>query len=103
MIIVKKSVIHGKGVFAKEDIPKKSFIGTYEGEKTNRDSTYVLWVQDDNDGWFGVKGRNNLKYLNHSSKPNAEFAGGTELYAISKIEKGDEVTIHYGEEWEDIE
>ena len=38
-----------------------------------------------------------LRYLNHCSKPNAEF-DGPDLYAISDIKPGEEITFDYGEE-----
>ncbi len=102
MVKVKKSKIHGKGVFAKKDIPKDTKIGVYEGRRVKRDGTYVLWVCDDNDEWHGINGSNDLKYLNHSSKANCEIYNTGELYAQKDIKKGEEVTIHYGENWEGI-
>ena len=39
-----------------------------------------------------------LRFVNHTSKPNAEFFG-RDLYATKTIRAGDEITIHYGEEW----
>ena len=63
---------------------------------------YVLWVLDDNDREVGVEGRNALRFLNHSSRPNAEFLG-LELHAIRNIQPGAEVTIHYGDAWQDVD
>ena len=45
---------------------------------------------------------NDLRFLNHSSRPNAEFRG-QHLYAVRNIQSGDEVTFHYGDDWEDVE
>ena len=42
-----------------------------------------------------------LKWLNHSSTPNVEF-DGPQLYALRDIEPGEELTFHYGEEWDHI-
>ncbi len=103
LVEVKNSPIHGKGVFAKKDIKKGTRIGKYEGEKTSRDSRYVLWLMDDDSEWYGVKGNNSLKYLNHSGKHNAEFNDLGEVFARKKIKEGEEVTVHYGENWKDIE
>ncbi len=97
-----KSPIHGKGLFAKKQIRKGTRIGTYEGPRAKRDDTYVLWVQNDNGRWVGIDGKNDLRYLNHSSKPNAEFEAD-ELYAIRTIRKDEEITFDYGEEWADVE
>ncbi len=41
---------------------------------------------------------NQLRYLNHSPKPNAEFEGA-ELYAIRAIKPGEEITFDYGREF----
>lgn len=100
-VYVKESPIHGFGVFAARNIKKGEYIGNYDGPAATRDGTYVLWVLQDDGEWTGVSGRNELRYLNHKRKCNAEFEG-TKLYAIKNIRKGDEITFHYGEEWEDI-
>jgi len=98
-IEVKASPIHGKGLYADQRITKGSHIGDYEGPVATKDSTYVLWVGEVGEE-VGVLGQNELKYLNHRSKPNAEF-DGVSLFAIKNITKGSEITIHYGEEWDD--
>jgi uncharacterized protein len=96
------SPIHGKGCFARKLIRKGAFIGSYEGPHTMRDGRYVLWVDDGDGEWRGVRGENELKYLNHSSSPNAEF-DGEELTAIRTIRAGEEITFHYCDEWEGVE
>ena len=94
-LAVKRSPLHGRGLFAKSTIRKGTLIGIYEGRKTKRDGTYVLWVEDD----FGIDGTNELRFVNHSPAPNAVF-WGEELHAIKTIREGDEITHHYGPEWE---
>ncbi|MFQ5557462.1 MAG: SET domain-containing protein [Acidimicrobiales bacterium] len=94
------SPIHGTGVFAVVDIARGTHIGTYHGRPTDTDGTHVLWVEHGS-GWRLTDGTGVLRWLNHSSRPNAEF-DGVELYALSRIEAGTEVTIHYGEEWTDV-
>ncbi|MEQ8767336.1 MAG: SET domain-containing protein-lysine N-methyltransferase [Planctomycetota bacterium] len=98
-VAVKKSAIHGRGLFALEKIPKGAFLGIYEGPKTRRDGTYVLWIEDDDGDVFGINGRNELRYVNHSARPNAEFRG-EELFALRTIQPGQEITHHYGADWE---
>ncbi len=46
----------------------------------------------------GVKVANQLRYLNHSRTPNAEFEGA-ELYAIRAIKPDEEITLDYGHEF----
>ncbi|MBT5231703.1 MAG: SET domain-containing protein-lysine N-methyltransferase, partial [Methylococcales bacterium] len=71
----------------------------YEGPITIENSTYVLWVDRDGEE-IGVRGENDLKYLNHSSTPNAEF-DDVKLYTLTTIKPGQEITIHYGADWDD--
>jgi len=101
MITVKESTIHGNGVFALEEIEAGTHIGIFEGDHTDEDGEHVLWLLDeDSNTWYGVIGRNELRYLNHSLEPNAEFTAAGELYAIDDISVDEEITIHYGEDWE---
>jgi len=98
---VKESSIHGKGVFARRSFGEGDLIGRYDGPETTEDDTYVLWVEVDDNQWRGYDGQGRLRYLNHSSSPNSEFSG-RDLFATKKIEPGEEITFHYGDEWEDV-
>lgn len=100
LVYVAQSPIHGLGLFARVPLERGSYIGRYEGRPAQEDAAHVLWVQADGD-WEGVHGENALKYLNHSRTPNAEF-DGVELYALRDILPGEEITFHYGEEWNEI-
>jgi SET domain-containing protein len=95
---VRRSSIHGRGVFAAQPIPEDERIGVYEGKPTEDDGTYVLWVEDGKGGSYGIRGTGPLRFLNHSHEPNAEF-DGEELWALRDIAPGEEITFHYGEEW----
>lgn len=95
------SPIHGKGVFAARRIARGELIGVYAGTPTDRDGTYVLWVEGEDGSMGGLRGRNGLRYLNHCSRPNAEF-DGDHLYALRAIREDEEITFHYGEEWEGV-
>lgn len=97
-VVVRKSSIHGRGLFAAERIPRGKLIGFYEGPRTKREGAYVLWVEDD-DETFGVAGKNHLRFVNHSRKPNAYF-DGVELWSAKVIRPGEEITFHYGADWE---
>ena len=104
-VFVGESPIHGRGCFARRAFKKGEWIGVYEGEPTMEDDIYVLWVDEgdaDTEDWRGVDGRNDLRYLNHSADGNTEFTG-VELFALRDIEAGEELTFHYGEEWEGVE
>lgn len=98
-IEVRPSRIHGLGVFAKRQIRRRERIGSYLSRRTRRDGMYVLWVEDEELGKVeGYDGYGRLRYLNHSAMPNSAF-DGLELYALRPIRPGEEITIHYGEEW----
>lgn len=96
------SPIHGKGLFANRTLRKGERIGAYEGPRTKRNGPYVLWVDDEDEPEiYGLRGTNDLRYVNHSSKPNAVFIG-EELWALKKIEPGAEILHDYGDEWHDL-
>lgn len=101
-IIVKESAIHGKGVFASKSIEKNQLIGTYVGPRVDEDGIYVLWIDCEVDGIYGIDGRNDLKFTNHSATPNASFEG-PELIALRAIAPDEEITFHYGADWAEEE
>jgi len=92
-LYVAPSVIHGNGLFTKVKIPRDSYIGTYRGPRATRNGTYVLWV-DTEYGLIARSGRNKLRYLNHSKRPNAEFHGFA-LFAKRDIKPDQEITFDY--------
>ncbi|GAB4175264.1 MAG: hypothetical protein Kow0020_10930 [Wenzhouxiangellaceae bacterium] len=100
LVYVARSPIHGRGLFARVPIAKGTLIGRYEGPRTRRDGMHVLWVWDEDTGrWEGIDGTNEMRFLNHSADPNADW-WGDELYALRDIAKDEEITFHYGEDWE---
>lgn len=94
---------HGRGLFARRPIPAGTWIGSYCGPQTSLNDTHVLWVESDEegnvDGWVGYDGNNELRFLNHAREPNGEM-DGRDLYALHDISTGEEITIHYGEEFD---
>ncbi|MEM7142725.1 MAG: SET domain-containing protein-lysine N-methyltransferase [Actinomycetota bacterium] len=95
------SEIHGTGVFAVETIEAGALVGRYVGDPSDVDGTYFLWVENDDGGWDGIDGTGVLRFLNHSSEPNVEF-DGPELFAVRDIAVGEELTFHYGDEWDGV-
>ncbi len=98
---VTDSEIHGRGLFASLDIEEGTYLGEYIGPVAKRNGSHVLWVYDEN-GVVGRSGRNKLRYLNHSSDACAEF-DGFDLYASRMIRRNEEITINYGEDWDDVD
>ncbi len=96
------SPIHGRGVFARKRIREGAYVATFIGEETETNGMHVLWTLDEEGREVGIEGRNGLRFLNHSRDPNVEFIGA-DLHAIANIQPGVELTIDYGDDWEDVE
>ena len=115
---VRKSKIHGTGVFATKSIEKNTNVIEYIGEKiTKREgdirsekrikkylnssktgSVYIFELNKkfDIDGAFLY---NKARYINHSCNPNCEVDIKNNriwISSIKKIKKGDELTYDYG-------
>lgn len=101
-VVVKRSPIHGKGLFAGQRFEPGDFIGRYEGPRTKKNGPYVLWILDEDGEGYGIDGKNHMRWVNHSSKPNADF-DEDELYAIRVIEPGEEIVFNYGDDWDDVD
>ena len=99
---IKRSRIHGRGLFAGRRIARGQHIGSYEGPGTSRNGKYVLWVQVGNGRYRGIDGRNALHFLNHSRRPNAVFHG-PELFSLRQIRPHEEITIDYGPDWSEMD
>ena len=97
-IEVRGSSIHGKGVFARRHLREGDWIGRFEGDPTKRNGTYVLWLFDEDGSEVGIRGRNELRFLNHGVPANAEFEDA-DLYATRDVQPGDEILIDYGDAW----
>ncbi len=100
-IEVRQSPIHGKGLYALRRFRLGARIGIFEGIETDSDGEHVLWLTDEDGLETGLEGRNELRFLNHACLPNAEL-DGVDLHAVRNIQPGQEITIDYGEGWEDL-
>lgn len=95
-VIVKNSDIHGKGLFAKTIIKKDQVIGQITGKKTTKTNAYVLWINED----LSIEVEGPLKYINHSSNPNACYYDDMTVVALKDIKPGSEITHNYGDDWD---
>lgn len=91
---VATSDIHGKGLFARTQIRKDTYLGTYQGPAAKRNGSHVLWVYEEDGEIIGRRGLNKMRYVNHSDNPNAEF-DGFDLFATRPILANEEITIDY--------
>lgn len=106
-IVVRRSSIHGKGVFATTYIPAGTRLIEYKGERiSDEDSEHLytetthtfLFMLENNEVIDGSRNGNNARWINHSCEPNCEASeedGRVFIDALSNIEAGDEITIDY--------
>lgn len=115
---VKKSKVHGTGVFATSDIPKNKKIIEYIGDKVtksegdrrsaerikkylnkkNEGSVYIFELNKKYD-IDGSPKYNKARYINHSCSPNCEvdiLNNQIWIISIKKIKKGEELNYDYG-------
>ena len=101
---VRASALHGKGLFAARAIEEGELIGELAGEATDEDGPHVLWIVEEDGSEHGLRGTNDLRFVNHAEGGNAHFEG-TELVALEDIAEGDEITFDYDsgaeEAWDD--
>lgn len=102
-IIVKKSKLHGYGVFAAKTLRKGAIIEEcYILKSKGYDTAYE-------DYYFDAKGKYVLltgfgSIYNHSDDPNADYTINVgkclaTFKADRTIHKGEEISISYGDEW----
>ena len=118
---VRKSPIHGNGVFAARDIKKGERIIEYLGEKISKEESnrrglereelakktgdgavYIFELDDqwDIDGNFDY---NDARFINHACRTNSESVcedGHIYVYATHDIAKGEEILYNYGYSFE---
>ena len=120
---LKKSKVHGSGIFATKDIQKGKRIIEYIGEKVPRSegnkrsekrinkylhsnktgSVYIFELNNQYD-IDGSPLYNKARYINHSCEPNCEVTGtGLKVWvhAIKDIKKGEEFSYDYGFSFDD--
>jgi uncharacterized protein len=103
---IKRSKIHRYGVFTLEDIPKRTRVIEYTGERISRreisrrlegEFTYIFLL----DSYWGLDGAVNgsgAEIVNHCCEPNlAADVGKNQIYYVSlrPIKAGEELTIDY--------
>ncbi|WP_086933496.1 SET domain-containing protein [Agarilytica rhodophyticola] len=94
-LVIKKSAIHGKGLFSTVKIRKGEVIGMCKIKTSKKQGPYTLSLEDGNDVDVTCK----LKYINHSKTPNVAYYSDLSVVSLRSIKPGDELTHDYGEEW----
>ena len=116
MFVVRRSRIHGSGVYATRRIRKGTRIVEYLGERISHedaDNRYAAKGQDDGHTFLfvvsdkividaGVNG-NDARFINHSCDPNCDTViedGRVFIEAKRTIQPGEELGYEYGLTWE---
>lgn len=109
---VRKSTIHGRGVFATRDIPKGERLIEYKGERLTWQQaerrypidpvpyhTFLFEIGNGDMCIDGARKGTNAKWINHSCKPNCEAVEDEDervyIETARKIRKGEELTYDY--------
>ncbi len=108
---VRRSPIHGNGVFARRTIEAGECIIEYEGERITSDESAVraekgggpvnhtfFFSLADGNVIDGGSGGNDSRYINHACEPNCEAYeedGKVFIYSLHEIEKGEELYYNY--------
>jgi SET domain-containing protein len=108
LIEIRRSRIHGRGLFARRDIAAGSRLIQYVGRTIPKEQSadlclrqnayiFTLSERDDLDGKVGW---NPARLINHSCEPNcdAELDDRDRIWIISRraISRGEELTYNYG-------
>jgi SET domain-containing protein len=106
-IVVRRSGIHGKGVFATAHILGGTRLIEYKGERMSgeecegldTESTHTfLFMLDNSEVIDGGRNGNTARWINHSCYPNCEANeedGRVFIDALRHIVAGEEITIDY--------
>ncbi len=104
---VKKSKIHGKGLFTKEDIREGEKVAIKNGRivdqqfiDNNKEIIKGSELQIDDNHYIAPTTNEELKksmlYINHSCEPNIGIRGKNVFFTLGNISKGEELTVDYG-------
>ncbi|MEK9803453.1 MAG: SET domain-containing protein-lysine N-methyltransferase [Curvibacter sp.] len=111
-IQTRRSGVHGKGVFAVQDIPRGEVIIEYVGEIIDweealrrhphdpKDPNHTFYFHIDENHVIDAKvGGNSSRWINHSCDPNCEAdeqEGRVFIKSLRKIKAGEELNYDYG-------
>jgi SET domain-containing protein len=88
---VADSAIHGNGLFAGQNISAGTVIGWLDCRPSSIDGAFVLWICETQ----AVEVTCDLRYINHSDRPNACYYDDLSVVALRDIPAGAEITHNY--------
>lgn len=93
-----KSLVHGKGIIAKEDIKKGSAVCILYGVVYNMKKAKIKYPQFSYQisDTYAVETSNEPGFFNHSCEPNTYATKDWLFVAMRNIKKGAEILIDYG-------
>ena len=92
---VRKSHVHGSGVFTRRAFKKGEVMGRYRGRPADSTGIYVAWHKDASGQHTRHEITGPMRFLNHSCRNNAKLEN-FRLIAVESIRAGKEVSIDYG-------
>ena len=104
-VFVAESTVHGQGLFAGEHIRCGTVVGIYESRKVRKTTEHphilIIYDEDTGEELEHLMGTNDFRFVNHSAFPNMGMCDETlEFIALREISQGEELTWHYGDEYE---
>jgi uncharacterized protein len=113
LVYVKDAGLLGRGVFACENIPKKTFLGIYRGEvigsresqkRVAKNKGHYIFEFDDKTFIDGRVGGDWTSMMNHSRNFNVEAISdfttkSIKLFSTKGVEKGEQLFLNYGKSW----
>lgn len=93
MLIVRKSPVHGLGLFTTEPIAEGSILGYFETVESEVEGPYTIWFDEMPYDVIGT-----FKYINHHDKPNIIYYNDKSIVAIRNIASGEELLHDYNVE-----
>jgi len=104
---VRKSDIHGLGVFALKRFRKGRKVAVFSGyvkKDREKPTRHSLVLKDGRGNLWTLEPDAPFRFVNHSKHPNIFIPGnmGPISQAIRNIQPGAEITIHYGERWRGV-
>jgi|SRR3989344_75665 len=105
-VYIKKSNIHGNGIFAKKDIKRGECVSLIKGKivhhiVVDKKTSWAgpNWIGIDRHKWIVP---DIFSHINHSCDPNTGIKGSRTLVAFKNIRKNEEILIDYSTTEEDI-
>ncbi len=107
-LAVRKSGIHGRGLFARRRLPKRRKLGEIGGTRVKLPRAWIGVARQTRIYLIELNARLALdcsgdplfRHLNHSCRPNCYlriFRNRVEVYALKTVAPGIELTVDYGE------